>query len=120
MGSQFVPFPNFNFTKDTLIILASVLYTGGNAVAKVVSAAAAKHLTPVSLELGGKSPVIIDPSCDLTMTAKRLLWGKTVNAGQTCVAPDYVLVPKSFQDQLVEALKKTYVFSFSSPYSRLY
>ena len=92
-----------------------VLYTGGNAVAKIVSAAAAKHLTPVSLELGGKSPVIIDSSCDLTMTAKRLLWGKTVNAGQTCVAPDYVLVPKSFQDTLVDALKKTYAPHHTSP-----
>ncbi|KAF8888614.1 NAD-aldehyde dehydrogenase [Infundibulicybe gibba] len=82
-----------------------ILYTGGGRVGKIVAAAAAKHLTPVSLELGGKSPVIIDPNCDLQMTAKRILWGKVVNAGQTCVAPDYILVPRSFQDTFVQALK---------------
>jgi aldehyde dehydrogenase (NAD+)/aldehyde dehydrogenase (NAD(P)+) len=85
-----------------------ILYTGGNAVGRIVSAAAAKHLTPVSLELGGKSPVVVDPACDLKTTARRLLWGKTVNAGQTCTSPDYVLVPKDFQDKLVDALKETY------------
>jgi len=69
-----------------------ILYTGSSAVAKFVSAAAAKHLTPVSLELGGKSPVVIDPNCDLKTTTTRLLWGKMTNAGQVCVAPDYVLV----------------------------
>lgn len=73
---------------------------------KIVSAASAKHLTPVTLELGGKSPVFIDPGCDLEVAALRLLWGKVVNAGQTCVAPDYVLVPRSFQDKLVDALNK--------------
>ncbi|KAF9051962.1 NAD-aldehyde dehydrogenase [Panaeolus papilionaceus] len=95
-----------------LLILRSspqiVLYTGGANVAKIVATAAAKHLTPVSLELGGKSPVIVDSTCDLKTTAKRLLWGKTVNAGQTCVAPDYVLVPREFQDTLVNALKEVY------------
>jgi aldehyde dehydrogenase (NAD+) len=85
-----------------------ILYTGGYRVAKIVSAAAAKHLTPVSLELGGKSPVVIDPGCDLQMAARRILWGKFVNAGQTCVAPDYVLVPRDFQDKFIEALKETY------------
>ncbi|KAF9047744.1 Aldehyde/histidinol dehydrogenase [Panaeolus papilionaceus] len=84
------------------------LIIGGANVAKIVAAAAAKHLTPVSLELGGKSPVIVDSTCDLKTTAKRLLWGKTVNAGQTCVAPDYVLVPREFQDTLVNALKEVY------------
>ncbi|KAK7467379.1 Hexadecenal dehydrogenase [Stygiomarasmius scandens] len=85
-----------------------ILYTGGGKVGKIVAAAAAKHLTPVSLELGGKSPVFIDPKCDLKMTARRLLWGKAANAGQTCVAPDYLIVPRSFQDTLVKALKETY------------
>jgi aldehyde dehydrogenase (NAD+)/aldehyde dehydrogenase (NAD(P)+) len=85
-----------------------ILYTGGSAVAKVVSAAAAKHLTPVSLELGGKSPVVVDPACDVKSAARRILWGKTINAGQVCVAPDYVLVPKHFQDKLVDALKETH------------
>jgi aldehyde dehydrogenase (NAD+) len=82
-----------------------ILYTGGERVGRIVATAAAKHTTPVSLELGGKSPVIIDPNCDLPTAAKRILWGKGVNAGQTCVAPDYILVPESFQDKLVDALK---------------
>ncbi|KAF8958145.1 NAD-aldehyde dehydrogenase [Flammula alnicola] len=82
--------------------------SGGGRVAKVVATAAARYLTPITLELGGKSPVIIDPSCDLKMAAKRILWGKVVNAGQTCVAPDYILVPKDFQDKFCEALKETY------------
>ena len=71
---------------------------GGPHVAQIVSTAAAKHLTPVILELGGKSPVIIDPACNIKMAAKSILWGKVINAGQTCVAPDYILVPQSFQD----------------------
>lgn len=85
-----------------------ILYTGGSRVARIVAAAAAKHLTPITLELGGKSPVIIDPACDLKMAAKRILWGKVVNAGQTCVAPDYILVPRDFQDTFVQALKEVY------------
>ncbi|KAF5357137.1 hypothetical protein D9756_006811 [Leucocoprinus leucothites] len=102
-----------------------ILYTGGGRVGRIVSTAAAKHLTPVSLELGGKSPVFVDPECDLETTAKRIMWGKVVNAGQTCVAPDYVLVPKDFQDKFVNALKdvcdKFYPESASTPgvYSRL-
>ena len=81
---------------------------GGARVAHIVSAAAAKYLTPVTLELGGKSPVIIDPKCDLKLAAKRILWGKVINAGQTCVAPDYILVPRPFQDTFVQALKEVY------------
>ncbi|KAG6865231.1 hypothetical protein C0991_004289 [Blastosporella zonata] len=79
--------------------------TGGFRVGQIVAAAAVKYLTPCTLELGGKSPVIIDPECDLPTAARRILWGKTVNAGQTCVAPDYVLVPRSFQDKFVAALE---------------
>ncbi|KAK7060129.1 Hexadecenal dehydrogenase [Paramarasmius palmivorus] len=85
-----------------------ILYTGGGRVAKVVSAAAAKTLTPVSLELGGKSPVFIDSSCDLKVAARRILWGKIANAGQTCVAPDYILVKEDFQDTLIAAFKEAY------------
>jgi len=85
-----------------------VLYTGSGRVGKIVAAACAKHLTPVSLELGGKSPVVIDPAGDLALAARRMLWGKVVNAGQTCVAPDYVLVPRSAQAALIEELKKVY------------
>ncbi|WP_160050692.1 MULTISPECIES: aldehyde dehydrogenase family protein [unclassified Nocardiopsis] len=68
-----------------------IFYTGNGAVGRIVMAAAAKHLTPVTLELGGKSPVIVEPGVDLATTARRLAWGKFTNAGQTCVAPDYVL-----------------------------
>ncbi|KAF9077136.1 NAD-aldehyde dehydrogenase [Rhodocollybia butyracea] len=82
-----------------------ILYTGGGRVGKIIAVAGAKTLSPVSLELGGKSPVFIDPKCDLKMTAKRLLWGKLANAGQTCVAPDYIIVPQDFQDKLVKALQ---------------
>jgi len=85
-----------------------ILYTGSGRVGKIVADAAAKFLTPLTLELGGKSPVFIDPKCDLQVATRRILWGKTTNAGQTCVAPDYVLVPKSFQDKFVQALAATY------------
>ncbi|KAH8996357.1 NAD-aldehyde dehydrogenase [Lactarius akahatsu] len=82
-----------------------ILYTGGSRVASIVLAAAAKTLSPVTTELGGKSPAVIDPSCDLKLTARRLIWGKVANAGQTCIAPDYALVPKGFVDQFVQACK---------------
>lgn len=68
-----------------------IFYTGNGAVARIVLAAAVKHLTPVTLELGGKSPAVVEPGADLATTARRLAWGKFTNAGQTCVAPDYVL-----------------------------
>ncbi|OCH93073.1 NAD-aldehyde dehydrogenase [Obba rivulosa] len=84
-----------------------ILYTGNGRVAKIVLQAAAKHLTPVSTELGGKCPVIIDENCDLKTSARRIMASKVANSGQTCVAPDYVLVPRHFQDQLVEAFKET-------------
>ncbi|THU84797.1 NAD-aldehyde dehydrogenase [Dendrothele bispora CBS 962.96] len=85
-----------------------ILYTGGGRVGRIVATAAAKHLTPVTLELGGKSPVFVDPKCDLKMTARRILWGKAANAGQTCVAPDYIIVPRSFQDTLIKAFKEAH------------
>ena len=67
--------------------------------------AAARHLTPVSLELGGKSPCIVDESADIDLAARRIVWGKYLNAGQTCVCPDYVLAHKSIKKQLVERMK---------------
>ncbi|TFY56827.1 hypothetical protein EVJ58_g7401 [Rhodofomes roseus] len=85
-----------------------ILYTGNGRVAKIVSHAAAEHLTPLTLELGGKSAVIIDPKCDLPTAAKRILWGKVANAGQICLAPDYVLVPRQFQDTFVAALQRAF------------
>jgi len=69
---------------------------------KSVMAAAAPHLTPVTLELGGKSPVYIDDSSDFDLAAKRILWGKCMNLGQTCIAPDYVLCSKKAEKQFCE------------------
>ncbi|GLX80087.1 aldehyde dehydrogenase [Thalassotalea insulae] len=83
-----------------------IMYTGNGQVGRIVMTAAAKHLTPVTLELGGKSPVYIDQSADLEITAQRLAWGKWMNAGQTCIAPDYILTDKSLIPPLVTALKK--------------
>jgi aldehyde dehydrogenase (NAD+) len=81
-----------------------ILYTGNERVARIVMTAAAKHLTPVTLELGGKSPCLIDKSADLDVAASRIAWGKFINAGQTCVAPDHVLVHRSVATQFVDVL----------------
>jgi aldehyde dehydrogenase (NAD+) len=89
-----------------------IFFTGGTNVGRIVYQAAAKHLTPVTLELGGKSPCIVDRDTNIALTAKRIAWGKFVNAGQTCIAPDYILVDKAVKDQLVakiiEYVKKSY------------
>jgi aldehyde dehydrogenase (NAD+) len=81
-----------------------IFFTGGTAVGKIVMAAAAKRLTPVTLELGGKSPCIVD-RCDLNYAAHKIIWGKCFNAGQTCIAPDYVLVERSLKPDLIAAMK---------------
>ncbi|MDX2253976.1 MAG: aldehyde dehydrogenase [Pseudanabaenaceae cyanobacterium bins.39] len=81
-----------------------IFFTGGTAIGKIVMKAAAQHLTPVTLELGGKSPCIIDSECDLDVTARRIVWGKFFNMGQTCVAPDYLLIQKSIKPLLVPKL----------------
>ncbi len=80
-----------------------LLFTGSTAVGRQVALAAANHLTPVTLELGGKSPVIINPDADLQDAARRIAAGKLLNAGQTCIAPDYVLVPGELRDAFVDA-----------------
>jgi aldehyde dehydrogenase (NAD+) len=80
-----------------------IFFTGSPALAKTVMEAAAKNLTPVVLELGGKSPCIIDKSADIAVTAKRLAWGKTLNSGQTCIAPDYILIHKDVKEAFVKA-----------------
>ena len=80
-----------------------IFFTGSPALAKTVMAAAAQHLTPVILELGGKSPCIIDRSADIKVAAKRIAWGKTLNSGQTCIAPDYILIHKDVKDEFVKA-----------------
>ena len=81
-----------------------IMYTGNGRVARIVMRAAAEHLTPVTLELGGKSPAIVSRYADIDVAARRIAWGKFVNAGQTCIAPDYVLVERPVHDQLVAAL----------------
>ena len=84
----------------------TIFYTGNGAVGRIVARAAAEHLTPVTLELGGKSPVIVDRDANLDVAAKRIAWGKLLNAGQTCVAPDHVLVHEAVHDQLVEGIAR--------------
>ena len=83
-------------------------YTGNGRVARVIAQAAAKFLTPMNLELGGKGPVCVDPAYDVDLAAKRILWGKTNNAGQICVAPDYILTSYTCVDMLVASLQKWY------------
>lgn len=83
-----------------------IFYTGNTMVGKIVMKAAAEHLTPVTLELGGKSPVYVDENSDLSLVARRVSWGKLANCGQTCIAPDYVMCKKDIQDRLVEECKK--------------
>ncbi|CAL8350023.1 unnamed protein product [Lota lota] len=83
-----------------------VFYTGSGSVGRLVMEAASRHLTPVTLELGGKSPCYIDKDCDLRVACRRITWGKFVNCGQTCIAPDYVLCEASIQSRVVEEMRK--------------
>ena len=83
-----------------------IFYTGGGAVGRIIAEAAAKQLTPVTLELGGKSPCIVDDDVDLDTAARRIAWGKYFNAGQICIAPDYVLVKREREEELVAALAR--------------
>ena len=80
-----------------------IFFTGSPALAKTVMAAAARYLTPVVLELGGKSPCIIDKTANIRRAAKRIAWGKTLNSGQTCIAPDYILIHKDVKEAFVKA-----------------
>lgn len=82
-----------------------IFFTGSIPVGKIIYQAAAKHLTPVTLELGGKSPTFVLADSNIKMAARRIVWAKFLNAGQTCVAPDYILAEKSIENELVEALK---------------
>lgn len=83
-----------------------IFFTGSIAVGKIVAKAAAEFLTPVTLELGGKNPCIVDNTADFPLAAKRIVWGKFLNAGQTCIAPDYILVQNKSKTQLVSHLKQ--------------
>jgi aldehyde dehydrogenase (NAD+) len=86
-----------------------IFFTGSPSLGKRVMAAASKYLTPVVLELGGKSPCIIDKSADLKLAAKRIAWGKTLNSGQTCIAPDYILIHKDIKADFVKAFAQEVV-----------
>lgn len=83
-----------------------IFFTGSPSLGRMVMEAAAPHLTPVVLELGGKSPVIVDKDADIAVAAKRIAWGKTLNAGQTCIAPDYLLIHESVKDAFVKAFTR--------------
>lgn len=89
-----------------------IFFTGGVNVGKLVMEKASKNLTPVTLELGGKSPCIIDEDTNIKLAAKRLVFGKYLNCGQTCVAPDYVLVPKKLKNDLIKCIKEEIVKQF--------
>jgi aldehyde dehydrogenase (NAD+) len=91
-----------------------IFFTGSPQVGKVVMRAAAEHLTSVTLELGGKSPVVVDETADLRDAAEKLIWGKCVNDGQTCVAPDYVLVHEKVQDALLTEMR-TVIHQYYNP-----
>lgn len=91
-----------------------LLFTGGTEIGRIVYQAAAKHLTPVTLELGGKSPCIIDTNINMDVAAKRLVWGKFQNAGQTCIAPDYIYVNNKIKAKFLERVKH-YILEFFGP-----
>ena len=91
-----------------------LLFTGSTRVGKLVAKAAAENLTPITLELGGKSPAIVAPDFDTAEAAERISWGKTFNAGQTCVAPDYVMIPKGGEEGFTKALLDKFTTSYQS------
>lgn len=90
-----------------------IFFTGSVKVGKIVAKAAAEHLTPVVLELGGKNPCIVEKSANLKLSAKRIVWGKFINAGQTCIAPDYLLVHNSIKQEFINFLKQEIINFYS-------
>jgi aldehyde dehydrogenase (NAD+) len=91
-----------------------IFFTGSVPVGKLVAKAAAEHLTPVTLELGGKSPCVIDHTAKIELAAKRIVWGKFINAGQTCIAPDYILVHHNVKQAFIEQLKSEIMKAYGS------
>lgn len=89
-----------------------IFFTGSVPVGKIIAKAAAKHLTPITLELGGKSPCIIDTTTNLKLTSKRIVWGKFFNGGQTCISPDYIIVHDSIKDNLIDCLKSEIIRAY--------
>ncbi len=91
-----------------------IFFTGGKTVGRLVMEKASKHLTPITLELGGKSPCIVDKSANIKLSARRIVWGKYLNSGQTCVAPDYVLCHKDVKDEFVREVQKQITAQFGA------
>lgn len=91
-----------------------IFFTGSVAVGKIIAKAAAEYLTPVTLELGGKNPCIVDENCNINLTAKRIVWGKFINAGQTCIAPDYILVNSKIKSKIIDALKEEIILAYGN------
>ncbi len=89
-----------------------IFFTGSTAVGKIVAKSAAENLTPITLELGGKNPCIVDETANLELAAKRIIWGKMMNAGQTCIAPDYLLVHTNCKEKLIALLKSEIQLAF--------
>lgn len=89
-----------------------IFFTGSVNVGRIVAKAAAEFITPVTLELGGKSPCVVDDSASIKLAAKRIAWGKFINGGQTCIAPDYILIHKSQKDSFVEAIKEVITLAY--------
>ena len=89
-----------------------IFFTGSTNIGKIIAEKAAKHLTPITLELGGKSPCVVDSNIDIDKVAKRIVSGKFVNCGQTCIAPDYIVVNKHVKGELISTLKKNIISTF--------
>lgn len=98
--------------------LDHLMFTGSTRVGRMVMRAAADNLTPVTLELGGKSPALVCPDADLDLAARRIVWGKLVNGGQACIAPDYALVPENLLEVFVEKLRRELLRQFPQPQGR--
>ena len=97
-----------------------IFFTGSERVGRIVMKAAAENLTPVTLELGGKSPVIIEKTANIKEAARRIAWGKLMNAGQTCVAPDYVLVDESRKEEFLKEIRRAFLTEMKTAFSHLY
>ena len=95
-----------------------IFFTGSVQIGRIVMRAAAENLLPITLELGGKSPVIVDKTANLEIAAKRILWGKLVNSGQTCIAPDYIFVHKDIKENFIEKLKSTAISFYGEDASK--
>ena len=91
-----------------------IFFTGSVAVGKIVAKAAANFMTPTTLELGGKNPCIVGDNCNIQLTAKRIVWGKFLNAGQTCIAPDYILVHSKNKNQLIKVLQEEIILAYGA------